>query len=151
VRAALCVALALLAGCAGTESASRWVDETLYGAAKGPPQVAYVAADRVKVYRAPDPSSPVQGVLDLREELTRYQSDAGFAYVEAAGNLSGWVREDQLAAKRPAASRPAKAKAEPAQPAETTPETPAEPPVVEPEPAPEPEPVEPESSVFDPY
>ena len=91
------------------------------------------------MYGEPDASSPVQGVLTLHEQVTRYQGQAGFAYVEAAGNIRGWVREDQLVTSRPQKAKPA--------PEETTA------PAAEPEPAPLPdeEPAEPEGSVFDPY
>ena len=152
------LAVALLAGCANTESASRWIDSTLYGAAQGPPQVAYAGVDRVKVYSAPDASSPVQGVLTLHEQITRYQSESGFAYVEAEGNVAGWAREQQLVASRPRARkptpRPAPSENPPAAteaPPSTT-EPSAEPaPEEEPPPGPDEEPSEPEPSVFDPY
>lgn len=137
MRAALCIALALLAGCAGTDSASRWVDETLYGTAKGPPQVAYAGVDRVEVHGEPEASSPVQGVLTFHEKVTRYQSERGFAYVETEGNLAGWVREQQLVATLRARKPATEPNAEP---------TPEEEP-----PEPEAEPSEPEPSVFDPY
>jgi hypothetical protein len=135
MRAAIWLAVALLAGCASTDAASRWVDHTLYGTAQGPPQAAYAGADRVKVYSEPDASAPVQGVLTLHEKVTRYQSEKGFAYVEAEGNVAGWVREQQLAASRAPAQKPA---AEPA-------------PEEEPAPEPDAKPTEPEPSVFDPY
>lgn len=145
---------ALLAGCAGASGGWR---EYLFGVATAPqgaPQVAYVTTDRTRVYREPDETSRVQGVLTLHEQIERYQSQGGFAYVEAQGDVSGWVREQQLAATRPRV-RPAPEAAEtaipPPAPGETAapPETPT--PADEPAPAPEPEPVEPERSVFDPY
>ena len=136
-RGLAALALALLAGCASTDSASRWIDFTLYGAAQGPPRTAYAAVDRVEVHGEPEASSPVQGVLTLHERVTRYQSERGFAYVEGEGNLAGWVREQQLVATLPRAPRPAET--EPS--AEPAPEQ-------EPPPAPD---AEPEPSVFDPY
>jgi hypothetical protein len=149
MRAALCLALALLAGCAETSSKLGWVDETLYGSrAAGPAQAAYAGVDRIKVYGEPDTRSPVQGVLTLHEQVTRYQRQSGFAYVEAAGNIRGWVREEQLVASRPQKAKPAP-ETPPAPPMPTA-EPEAEP---EPEPAPPPDekPEDPEGSVFDPY
>jgi hypothetical protein len=161
VCAATCIALVLLAGCAGMNDSFRWVDRTLYGEAEGPARVAYVAADRTKVYGAPDVGSPVQGVLALHEKVSRYQSPNGFAFVEAEGNVSGWVVERQLAASptgpTPAAApRPAAPTPEAAQTTPRAEPTPAEEttPAPEAQPAPEEEPArdgEPEPSVFDPY
>jgi hypothetical protein len=149
---ALGIALAWIAGCAGTDSASRWVDQTIYGTqAVGPASTAYAGAARVKVYGAPEAGAAVEGVLNLHEKVARFQSERGFAYVEAEGNVKGWVREDQLVAARPRAQKPATP--EPAQPAATA-EPSAEPapaPEEEPAPAPDAEPSEPERSVFDPY
>jgi hypothetical protein len=146
------LAAALLAGCAGPSGGWR---EYLFGvttAPQGTPQVAYVTADRTKVYREPDETSAVLGLLTLHEKIERYQSQGGFAYVEAQGDVSGWVRERELAAARPRV-RPAPQAAEPPAPAPS--ETAAPPDSAAPEtepPAPEePEPLEPEPSVFDPY
>ncbi|HEX5065452.1 MAG TPA: hypothetical protein VFY49_05010, partial [Myxococcota bacterium] len=76
----LVIALAWLAGCAGTESASRWVDQTIYGTqAVGPASAAYAGADRVKVYGAPEAGAAVEGVLNLHEKVARFQSERGFA------------------------------------------------------------------------
>ena len=151
MRVAFCIALALLAGCAGSGDLG-WIDETLYGTrAVGPAKAAYTGADRVKVYEHPDASSPVQAVLTVHEQVRRYQSQAGFAYVEAEGNVSGWVLEQQLVAKKPGARKPAAP--EPTPPATAPPSEPT-PPSAEPAPEPEPSPApdeEPESSVFDPY
>lgn len=164
----------LLAGCATGRSAQQsvggWFDRVLEGtAAQGEPRLSYAAVARVKVYSEPDASSSVQGVLNLHEEILRYQSESGFAWVEADGSLAGWVRESQLLLQRPQARRPAAVEpeqptaAEPAQPAEATPapedsaETGTSPPPstdapTEPvPPEPDAEPLEPERSVFDPY
>ena len=158
-RSATCIAVALLAGCATATDSFRWIDHKLFGEADGPAQVAYAGADRTLVYSTPDAGSQVKGVLRLHEEVVRYQSARGFAYVDAEGDLAGWVREQHLVARRPAA-RPAAAPqpgvapqhAPSATPPETT-EAPSETaPDAEPadESAPAPD-EEPEPSVFDPY
>lgn len=145
------VAALLLAGCAQGGLGG------LLGAApaaQGQPQVSYAAVARAKVYSAPDATSPVQGLLTLHEKITRYQSEAGFAYVEAAGNLSGWVREGELVAARPRAATPTPTPAQPEQPADDAQaaQPPPEVPPGEEEPQEPPAPEgEPERSVFDPY
>jgi hypothetical protein len=157
--AALATAL-WLAGCAGgsgTGTADGWVDRMVGSpAAQGQPRPAYAAAARTKVYSAPDASASVVGVLTLHEAISRYQHENGFAYVQAEGNLSGWVRENELAETRPPARKPAerqRAKPQPAPTPETTvTETPIEEaPPVEEEPVLDEEAPEPERSVFDPY
>ena len=154
---ALCtlgIALAWIAGCAGTDSASRWVDQTVYGTqAVGPASAAFAGVDRVKVYAAPESGAAVEGVLNLHEKVARFQSERGFAWVEAEGNVKGWVREDQLVAARPRAQKPAtQAPEQPAATAEPSAKPTTEPaPEEEPAPAPDAERSSPERSVFDPY
>lgn len=166
--AALAGAL-LLAACASGRSAHEtvggWVDRVRgETTAEGPARVSYAAGARTRIYREPDASSPVIGVLDRYEELQRYQSVSGFAFVRAQGDLSGWVSESQLVARRPQARKPAAtppSEASPGQPAEPpappdSAETEAPPPDAEaPSEAAPPdsgaEPLEPERSVFDPY
>jgi hypothetical protein len=146
------LAALLLAACAGSDM-DRLLGKT--PAPEGAARTAYAAVDRAKVFSHPDASASVLGVLKLRERLARYQSENGFAWVEAEGNLSGWVRESELAeapprARKAAPPEPARAPA-PAPPEEPAAE-PAEPAGTEPEEEETPgEPLEPERSVFDPY
>ena len=137
--------------------------------AEGAPRPAYAAVDRAKVHSHPETGSAVLGLLALHEKITRYQSEGGFAYVEAAHNLTGWVRESELATARARARKPAEPAptpapatppAEPAtsagQPSEAQPAPPPEEPgAEEPDPdeneAPPGPDAEPERSVFDPY
>lgn len=166
--AAMLLGALLLAGCAAGRSVRStlggWVDR-VSGKETHEPRVSYAAVDRVKLYRDPDLNSPVLGVLGFHEKLLRDRDEGGFAHVEAAGNLSGWVPESQLIERLPRARRPApKAPApeaaqtptEPAAPidsAEPESETPSE--VDEPSetttPDPDAEALEPERSIFDPY
>jgi hypothetical protein len=153
----------LLSACAGGGSGSGTVGGWLDGvrgktSAEGQSRVSYAAAARIKIYGKPEADSPVIGLLDRYEKIARYQSVSGFAYVEARGNLSGWVRESQLIERLPHKS----AEGEPTPPAEATPapgdsvETEVKPPpdTAPTEPVPPDsgaEPKEPERSVFDPY
>ena len=89
MRAAIWLAVALLAGCASTDAASRWVDHTLYGTAQGPPQAAYAGADHVEVYREPDVSAPVQGVLDAPRESHPLSEREGLRLRRGRGQARG--------------------------------------------------------------
>ena len=146
---AMLVGAALLAGCA-TGGSGSWLDRALgRTSAQGSPHTSY-AAVAAKVYSEPDAGSTVMGVLARHEELRSYQSDSGFVYVEAAGNLSGWVPKNQLVARRPVSKRAADAPAESAAP--SAPENEATPSPTETTPeAPDAETQAPERSVFDPY
>ena len=146
----------LLVGCAAGGSAQRsvggWIDQ-ISGrtAAEGEARVSYAAVNRVKLLSEPDAASAVRGVLTLHEKIRRYQSEGGFAYVEAEGNLWGWVPESQLVERIPTARTPEAVEpaTEESVPTETTPTTEA--PSGEVPPAPDAEPQKPEGSVFDPY
>jgi hypothetical protein len=146
----------LLVGCAAGGSVQRsvggWIDQ-IRGrtVADGEARVSYAAVNRVKLLSEPDAASEVRGVLTLHEQIRRYQSEGGFAYVEAEGNLWGWVPESQLVERIPTARPPEAVEPAPAEsvPAETTPTTEA--PSEDVPPAPDAEPREPEGSVFDPY
>ena len=96
-------------------------------------------------------------VLDRYEQVDRYQSVNGFAFVEAKGNVAGWIPESQLLERRPVARKPTE---QPETPGDVTEDSPPE----EASPAPDTagtvdeapappatEPTEPERSVFDPY
>jgi hypothetical protein len=111
--------------------------------------------DRIRVHSEPDAASAVRGVLTFHEEVRRYQSEGGFAYVEAEGDLWGWVPESQLAERipkrveRPEAVEPAGGEESPAPEDAAGGETTGE--AGEEAPAPDAEPTQPERSVFDPY
>ena len=128
------------------------------GAAQGPARAAYAAEARAKVYSEPSFTANVVGVLTQHEKLQRFQSDGGFAYVQAEGNLVGWVPEAQLVEKLPA-RKPAAPAATPSPTPTPKSEAPPEEAVAPPEETPPPEepteteaePPEPERSVFDPY
>lgn len=120
--------------------------------------MSYAAVDRIRVHSEPDAASAVRGVLTLHEKVRRYQSEGGFAYVEAEGDIWGWVPESQLAERIPKrAERP-----EAVEPAEVQPADGEEAPESEDAaagettggeqaPSPDAEPTQPERSVFDPY
>lgn len=127
-----------------------WFDRTRAKAkAEGEPRVSYAAADRIRVHSDPDSASAVRGVLTLHEKLRRYQSEDGFAYVEAEGGIWGWVPESQLVERIPRRVEPAPAEAAPEP--EGSAETEGEGAEEGESPAPESEPTQPERSVFDPY
>ena len=132
-----------------------WVDRV---SGNSDQRVAYAAADRVKVRRDPDMDSPVLAVLALHEKVLRGRDEGGFAHVEIAGDLSGWVPASQLVERLPRARRtePAQAPFEPAAPVDSSePASESAPDVEQPsettEPDSEVEPAEPERSIFDPY
>jgi hypothetical protein len=145
-----------LAACAGMGSGP--LLQRPGGAAQGPARVAYAAQTRAKVYSEPSFTANVVGVLTWHEKLERFQSDGGFAYVKAEGNLAGWVPETQLVEKLPA-RKPAAQAPTPSPSATPKSEAPPEEAVAPPEETPPPEepteteaePPEPERSVFDPY
>jgi len=154
----------LLAGCAGSsarDTLGGWADRVRGDSEQ---RVAYAAVDRVKLRRDPDMDSPVMAVLALHEKVLRDRDEGGFAHVEIAGDLSGWVPASQLIERLPRARGNAP---KPAAEAAQTPTGPATPvdsaePTSEPTadvdapseataPDPEAEPLEPERSIFDPY
>ena len=150
------VGLLLLVGCVAGRSVQRsaggWIDHISgRAAAEGEARVSYAAVDRVKVLSKPDVASAVRGVLTLHEKIRRYQSEGGFAYVEAEGNLWGWVPEGQVVERIPTARTPEAVEAAPGESVSTetapSPEGPSE----DVPPAPGAQPKEPERSIFDPY
>lgn len=158
--AATLVGALLLCGCTTARSAQTsvggWFDRSRAELkAEGEPRVSYAAVDRIRVHSEPDAASPVRGVLTLHEKVRRYQSEGGFAYVEAEGGIWGWVSESQLVARipkrvsRPETAEPAEGEAVPAPEDAAEGEATGE--AEEEAPAPEAEPTEPERSVFDPY
>ena len=100
------VAALLLAGCAGLDHTLGKVPQP-----EGAARTAYARVERAKVFSHPDGGAEVLGLLSRNEKIARYQSESGFAYVEAKGNLAGWVHEDELADAPPRAPKPAEAQA----------------------------------------
>ena len=162
------VGVLMLAGCTTARSVQTnvagWFDRTSARAtAEGEPRMSYAAVDRIRVHSEPGAASPVRGVLTLHEKIRRYQTEDGFAYVEAEGDLWGWVPESQLVAQipgtrnRPETVAPAHAAEGQPVPGEGTPgpedaaavDTTGQ--AEEEAPAPDAESPEPERSVFDPY
>jgi hypothetical protein len=150
-RLAIAAAALWLAACSGLSGP---LGAAGGGGGEGPVRVAYASEARTKVYGEPSFTAPVVGVLTRHEKLDRYQSEGGFAYVKAEGNLVGWVPETQLVEKLPARRPAAQAPAPTPPPTSETPEEAAAPPEETPppeEPAESEAPPEPERSVFDPY
>ena len=152
----------VLAGCATTRSVQSrvggWIDRTrASAAAEGEARASYAAVDRLRVHSEPDAASAVTGVLTIHEKVRRYQSEGGFAYVEAEGGLWGWVPESRLVerlpkrASRPEAAEPPPAEGEPVPAPEESAAGETAGQAEEEAPTPDAEPAQPERSVFDPY
>ena len=99
------------------------------------PRVYYAGTEKLTVYSGPAASSKVVGQLALHEKVTRTRLEHGYAYVESATGLKGWVKNAALIWRLPAA--PASAGEAPAaprqeEPAAPAPEAPQEPQGVEP-------------------
>jgi len=134
-RPTMLLAVAVLAGCAGTkQTVGGW-----FGAKPAPqapsPQAAaasgavvprpyYAGTDGLKVYAEPSASSKVVGTLALHEKVTRTRLDRGWAYVETEAGLRGWVANARLVWRLPASGAPATEEEPAEEPAEPeTPET----------------------------
>src|SRR5262245_29699830 len=119
--------VAAVVGCAQMQTANRTVEGWIAGGTPTPrpmsqgkpaaPRIYYADIDGLKVYREPSVSSLVVGQFSLHQKVTRTKVQNGYAYVEGADGVSGWVNNAQLIARLPVAPGAATA------PAAVTPET----------------------------